>query len=126
MKRNYIHILIFCFISPLSLLAQEYNLRDKFAFSMNCSLPKTTNNSAFKTTFNGIGDLDASVNYRLNENFELSASCRYAYFQLNSVIFKENITGTLYRHSWMVKTKNLSLHRPGYASRGPKRGSNWA
>lgn len=95
MKRYYIHILIFYFIAPIYIFAQEYNLRDKFAFSMNCSLPKTTNNSAFKTTFNGIGDLDASINYRLNENFELSAGCRYAYFQLNSVIFKENIIGKM-------------------------------
>jgi len=76
-------------------LAQEYNLRDKFAFSMNCSLPKTTNNSAFKTTFNGIGDIEAALHYRLDENFEISASCRYAFFQLNAVIFKENITGKM-------------------------------
>ena len=76
-------------------MAQEYNLRDKFAFSMNCSLPKTTNNSAFKTTFNGIGDIEAALHYRLDENFEISASCRYAFFQLNAVIFKENITGKM-------------------------------
>ena len=108
------NIILFIFSSLLSfssLYSQDITFADKLAYSLNINLPKTTNNSSFKSTFNGIIDLDGHIHYKLFDNFEICIGYRYAHFQLNSVIFKDNITGKMENHTPILKmswNKHLS------------------
>ena len=83
--------------------AQENKFLDKFSFGMSFKLPKTIQNTTFKKTIYGVGDLDAQFNYKLIPNLEFSLGFKYGYYDVNSVAFQSNIDGQFESHLPFVK-----------------------
>jgi hypothetical protein len=96
-----LYIFVFLFIGTS--FSQENKFIDKFSFGMSFKLPKTIQNTTFKKTMYGIGDLDAQFNYKLIPNIEFSLGYKYGYYDVNSVAFQSNIDGQFETHLPFIK-----------------------
>ena len=62
---------------------------------MNFKLPKTIENTTFRKTIFGVGDIELNFNFKLAPNFEISLGHKYGYYDINSLAFQENIEGQI-------------------------------
>ena len=88
--------------------SQENKFLDKFSFGMSFKLPKTIQNTIFRKTIYGVGDLDAQFNYKIIPNLEFSLGYKYGYYDVNSVAFQSNIDGQFETHLPFIKLSYIN------------------
>ena len=88
--------------------SQENKFLDKFSFGMSFKLPKTIQNTIFRKTIYGVGDLDAQFNYKVIPNLEFSLGYKYGYYDVNSVAFQSNIDGQFETHLPFIKLSYIN------------------
>ena len=86
-----------------ALQAQENKFLDKFSFGMNFKLPKTIENTTFRKTIYGVGDLEAHFQYKIIPSIEFSLGYKYGYYDVNSLAFQSSIDGQMETHTPFLK-----------------------
>ena len=92
MKHYFTYLLLT--VSSFS-FSQQNKFLDKFSLGMNFKLPKTIENTTFRKTIYGVGDIELNFNFKLAPNFEISLGHKYGYYDINSLAFQENIEGQM-------------------------------
>ncbi len=100
MKKWFTYCFLFLVLASYS---QENKFLDKFSVGMNFKLPKTVQNTTFRKTIYGVGDLEAHFQYKIIPNIEMSIGYKYGYYDVNSLAFQANIDGQMETHTPFLK-----------------------
>tara|TARA_B100000401_G_scaffold404302_1_gene318400 strand:+ start:1145 stop:1780 length:636 start_codon:yes stop_codon:yes gene_type:complete len=87
----------------LTFYSQQNKFLDKFSVGMNFKLPKTIENTTFRKTIYGVGDIEGHFQYKVIPNFEISLGYKYGYYDLNSLAFQANLDGQMETHTPFLK-----------------------